>query len=68
MHVAIRSWEEMDVCDEKHLGCDGMYCVGEETRAHDEIRVRKRMKVRAISTKPENQLNLSSVIYNWDGN
>jgi hypothetical protein len=48
----------MDVCDEKHLGCDEMYCVGEELEARAETCDRERIKIPAISTKSENQLNL----------
>jgi hypothetical protein len=48
----------MDVCDERHLGCDEMYCVGGEIGTRAETCDERRIKVRAISTKPENQLNL----------
>jgi hypothetical protein len=56
--VAIRNGTGIDVCDEKHLGCDGMYCVGGELWARGETCDRKSIKVPAISTKSENQLNL----------
>jgi hypothetical protein len=47
----------MDVCDERHLGCDEMSCVGGEMGARAETCDEKRIKVPAISTKSENQLN-----------
>src|SRR6266481_9260088 len=53
----IRNGAGTDACDEKHLGCDGTHCVGEERERVLKRGDRKRIKVPAISTKPENQLN-----------
>ena len=65
--ASIRIAMEMDVCDEKRLGCDGLLCAGRERGATEKRRDRSEEKNPTISINSENHLNSVWLSITWDG-
>jgi hypothetical protein len=58
---------EMDVCDEKRLGCDGLLCAGRERGATEKRHDRSKEKNPTISINSENHRNAVWLSITWDG-